>query len=87
MFAIVLEQFLRQTSRLTSEHEVILRVELSLSIIAGTAGFDEPETGFSGNLCAEGSPPGPALPLDVLPIIHSGPFQLRIIKLKTKRLD
>src|SRR5688572_1912199 len=50
-------------------------------------GFDEPKPRARRNALAKERPIPPALPLDVLPIIHARALKLLVVQLKAKRLD
>jgi hypothetical protein len=57
------------------------------SVVARSAGFDEPESCGAGKLLLKHSPACPALPFDMLPVIHAGAFELFVIEFESKRLD
>ena len=49
--------------------------------------FDEPEDGIRRKLSLEDPPVRPAVPLDILPVIHPGAFEFFVVKLEAERLD
>src|ERR1700733_9353816 len=52
-----------------------------------SAGFDEPEARARLKLCFECFPVWPAMPFDVLPIVHAGALKLCVVEFETERLD
>ena len=61
--------------------------EASLGVQPGSAGFDKPQSGAGGKLLAELQPIRPAIPFDMLPVIHARPLQLGVAEFEPKRLD
>src|SRR5438093_3423281 len=49
--------------------------------------FDEPEPRTARQLFAERRPARPAMPLDMLPVIHSGALELAVVELETQWFD
>ena len=82
-----LEEGFGKAGGLAPKYQVILRGELRLGINPGTARFDEPETRARLDLRFEGFPVRPAMPSDVLPIVHARALELGVVEFEAERLD
>ena len=87
MFTMIFQKLFWQTRRLASEHQIIVRRKFHLAVILRAVGFDEPQPRGGRKFFRERRPVLPAMPLDLLPVIHARALELRIVQLETERLD
>ena len=87
MLAVLLEQFSRQASGLTPEHEVIVILEDDVAVKVRAVGFDVPKARALREAGSKGRPTGPAMPFHMLPVIHSRALELRVIQPESKGLN
>ena len=84
---VLLQQLSRQPRRLPAEHDVIIRRKFGIRINLRSIRFHKPNPRRCRHPFRKHSPILPSMPFNVLPIIHSGTLQLRIVEFEPKRLD
>src|ERR1039458_10535324 len=87
MLGVLAQELLRQTGGLPAEDQVILRRKAGLSVKPRPLRFHKPQTCAVGNLLLKGRPAWPAIPFDVLPVIHPGARDLRVVQLEPEWLN
>ena len=87
MLAVFFQQLFRETGGFAAEDDVVVGRGLHFAVEFGAAGLDEPELGGGRKFLREGAPVGPAMPLDVLPVIHARAFELGIVELEAEGFD
>ena len=82
------QQLLRQPGRLAAKDQVILRRESWLPCRAAARSDSTNQSRAPRRQCLlESRPVRPAMPLDLLPVIHAGALELRVVQLEPERLD
>ena len=85
--AVAFEELGGEAGGFASEDKIVIGSESGVSVSAGAVGFDEPEAGGRGKLLFEVGPVFPAMPGEVLPVVHARAFQLFVVELKSEGLD
>ncbi len=85
--AVIAQQLFGQACGLPAKNQIIIGYEIGIRVEKGALGFDKPEARSGGELFMESGPIGPAMPLDVLPVIHSGALELGVVESKAERFD
>ena len=78
---------LGQARSLVAKDQIILRGIAHFRVMARAALLDQPEPRVRTQPLLEDRPTGPAMPLDLLPVIHSSPLQVTVIELESEWLD
>ena len=81
------EEGFREAGGFAAEDEVVAGLVGDFGVVSGTVGLDEPEAGGGGKGLAEGGPVGPAVPGDLLPVVHAGAFELAVVELEAEGFD
>lgn len=84
---MLVEERLGEAGGFAAEDEIVVGRELDVAVAGGAVGFDKPKARAGGEGAREVGPVLPAFPIDVLPIIHPGAFELLVVELKSKRLN
>ena len=87
MLGIFVQQLFGQSRGFATEDEVIIGQEFGFGVKFGAVGFHEPKAGGRGEALCECGPIFPSMPLDVLPVIHPGAFELGVVELEAEGLD
>jgi hypothetical protein len=84
---VLAEEPAREAGGFAAEDEVIAGLKGGGGVGARAVGLDQPEPWVGGELGGEGWPIGPAPPIELLPVIHAGAFELAIIEFEAKGFD
>ena len=87
VFAVFFQKGFWEAGGFAAEDEAVIGRKFGLAINFWAAGFDEPEAGIGRKLCLKRFPVWPAMPFDMLPVVHAGPFELGVVELKAERFD
>ena len=87
VFPVGFEKLFRQARRLAPEDKVIIRTKLHFVVTLRAIGFDKPQPRAGCKFVCKRGPVRPAMPLDLLPVIHARAFELRVVQLEAERLN
>ena len=87
VIAVLFQERLGEAGGFAAEDEVIVGAVLGVGVEFGAVGFDEPEAGVGGEALREVGPIFPAVPGELLPVIHAGAFELGIVQFEAEGFD
>lgn len=87
VIAMLFEERFWKARSFSPKDEIIIGTESDVGIAFGSVGFDEPQDLVRRKLRFERSPIFPSVPGNVLPIVHAGAFELRVVQLEAEGFD